>query len=83
MGLGNTPDAASHGWVGHPLHEHSNADNEMTHKVVWIEVGVHTDMGSAGGKVPNDPSRARSEILEGVLCIDAALNGMALRSTPP
>ena len=44
-------------------------------------MAVHPDMGSSRGEIPNDPTWARSEVLEGVLCIDAAFNGMALQST--
>lgn len=41
-------------------------------------MAVHPDMGASRRQVPNDTAGARPEVLEGVLCIDAALDGMAL-----
>ena len=54
-----------------------------TCQVVWVDVAVHPDVGPTGCQVPNDPPWARPKVLEGILCIDAALNRVTLHRTAP
>lgn len=48
------------------------------YQIVGVEVGVHADIRPPRGQVPHHPPWARPEVLEGVLSIDAALDGMPL-----
>jgi len=51
----------------------------MSHQVVGIHVAVHADVGTSGRKVANDTARARPEVFERVLSVDAALYCMPLQ----
>ena len=50
------------------------------HQVVGVHVAVHAHVGPAGRQVPDYAPRARPEVLERVLRVDAALNGVPLRA---
>lgn len=51
----------------------------QTDQVVGVHVAVHAYIGAPRGQVAHHPARPRPEVLEGVLCIDATLNGVTLQ----
>lgn len=51
----------------------------QTDQVVWVHVAVHAYIGAPRGQVAHHPAGPRPEVLEGVLCIDATLNGVTLQ----
>lgn len=51
----------------------------QTDQVVGVHVAVHAYIGTPRGQVAHHPARPRPEVLEGVLCIDAALDGVTLQ----
>ena len=48
------------------------------HQVVWVHVAVHPHVRPARRKVPDHATRTRSEVLERVLRVDAAFDGVPL-----
>ena len=51
-----------------------------TCQVVGVQVAVHAHMGATRGQVADDSPRAGPEVGKGVLCIDAALDGVPLQA---
>ena len=51
-----------------------------TDQVVWVHVAVHADIGPTRSQITHHPARARPEVLEGVLSVDSAFNGMTLQA---
>ena len=50
------------------------------YQVVGVQMAVHAYVGSAWWEVANHTARAGPEVGKGVLCIDAALDGMPLQA---
>ena len=48
-------------------------------QVVWVHVAVHAHVGTARSQVAHHSAGAWPEVLERVLCIDSALNGVSLQ----
>lgn len=53
-------------------------DTVVHYQVVWVHMAVHPDMWASRRQVADDTAGTRPEILEGILRVDAALDGMPL-----
>ena len=54
------------------------AERQQADQVIWIDVAVHANMWASRCQIANDAARAGPEVLEGVLCIDSALDCVTL-----
>ena len=50
----------------------------VSDQVVWVHVAVHAHVGTSRSQVAHHSARAWPEVLEGILSVDTALNGMTL-----